>query len=254
MLACPPPFYRILPVGTWCTIEEPPVSTGIQDQAPLIEETPTVGKQPRVLGKILTPRLTLGGLSTLTMQLYALCTQAQYLHYWLYLTPFQPHVAIETDQTAPWPLHTALYLPYKPPTAEINAEECLCWAWDSLRKCAKLTHLYALSIPISHNPQQPPILDEGIRVPTRERTIVTFPNLYPDGKFMPAFEGTDTSNPTLMEILLYHELRAACRAIHMTFPEAPPQLPALEPIAGLYNAILLPSYCTYRSGCRVTRN
>lgn len=78
------------------------------------------GRQPRISWEILTLPLEQGGLGAPDMTLYALCAQVQFLHFWIHLTPFQPHVAIEKDRSTPLPLTTALYAPYKSPRGEIN--------------------------------------------------------------------------------------------------------------------------------------
>lgn len=87
------------------------------------------GKQLRISWEVLMLPLALGGLGTPDLALYAFCMQAQYLHHWMFPTPFQPHVAVKADSEAPVPLKVALYQPYRRQNTTLNTAETVYWAW-----------------------------------------------------------------------------------------------------------------------------
>lgn len=89
---------------------------------------------------------TQGGLGAPDLKLYALCAQAQFLHFWVHQAPYQPQVAVEKQMVMPTPPSVALYRPYKCTPDCIDTTETLRWAWDGLRRRAGarcyMLHLY----------------------------------------------------------------------------------------------------------------
>lgn len=186
------------------------------------------GGQARVSWELLTLPTRQGGMGAPDMKLYALCAQAQFLYYWVHPAPFQPHVAVEADATAPVPLKGAVY---KPPTRTrdtIDTPEVLWWAWDGLCKRAGLPILYAPSIPLLQNPMLPNVRDEIKETVAQRLSLHTFADLYPNGTFRDPPTMEEGRRASFGDVFLYHKLRAVCRALHMTFPSQPVTLKALE--------------------------
>lgn len=186
------------------------------------------GGQARVSWALLSLPTRQGGLGAPDMKLYALCAQAQFLFYWVHSAPFQPHLAVETDTMAPTPLNVAVYKAPNRTADTIDTSETLRWAWDGLRKRAKLPILYAPSIPLAQNPMLPNVRDEITVKLAQRMSLHTFADLYPNGTFRDPPRAEGGRVVSFGDTFFYHKLRAACRSLHLTFPSQPPQLNALE--------------------------
>lgn len=196
----------------------------------LLIELVWAGKQPRIAWEVLTLPCEQGGMAAPDLPLYAYCAQAQFLQFWLYPTPYQPHVAIELDKVALTPLATAVFLPYKRPRDEIDTVQTMRWAWQGLRDRAKLDVAYAPTMTILHNPLFPPLLDRGARERARARSITTGVDLFPDDTFLSLHRMCKAETPTAADTLLYYQLRATCKTTFSSFPRQPPTLPPLDNI------------------------
>lgn len=193
------------------------------------------GGQPRLQWDLLTRPLTRGGLGAPDLELYALCAQAQYLHFWAYPQPFQPHVAVEQDVAEPMPLSVAVYHPYKRSATEINTVNTLHWAWEGLRKRLQLPLLYAPTIPLAHHPNFHCLQTAGAIKWARDMGLSTMGDLYPLDNFFSIPEAVTDNPVSLMDTFLYHQLTSTCKAIYPTFPKLP------SVVKPLHNLLLSPS-------------
>lgn len=162
------------------------------------------GKQPRVSWDLLTRPLSQGGLGAPDLELYALCAQAQFLHFWIHPIQFQPHVAIKKDVADPIPLHAAIYKPYHWTTGEVNTVKSLRWAWEGLRKRVGTPLLYAPSTPLAHHPLFPILQDKGTIERARSMGLSKLGDLYPQDTFLRALQNQDGSPTPILELLLYY--------------------------------------------------
>lgn len=188
------------------------------------------GRQPRLAWEILTLPLDQGGLAAPDLPLYAYCAQALFLQYWVYPTPYQPHVAIEIDRCAPLPLNTALYAPYKRPKNELDTVQTLRWAWKGLQTRANLPHIYAPQMPLKNHPQLPAFNNRTTWARAASHGLATWGDLYPNGQFMSLNHMCQPELPSTADVLLYGQIRAACSSANPLFPASPLALPALEHI------------------------
>lgn len=196
----------------------------------LMIELVWAGHQPRIKGEILTLPLEQGGMAAPDLSLYAFCSQAHFLHYWVHPTPFQPHVALETDKVAPVPLATALYQPYRRPRAEIDTVQTLRWAWAGLCARSGVPILYAPAMPLKHHPLLPSLLGRGTWNLAASHGLTTWGDLFPNESFLSLQEMCTPAQPTTADALLYYQIRATCKDIFPTFPVQPPTMIALEHI------------------------
>lgn len=90
------------------------------------------GRQAHISWELLTLHLTRGGLGAPDISLYAYCAQAQFLHHWVFPTPFQPHIAIELEVRAST-TKCCNFFQIQRPRNEIDTTETLRWAWNELR-------------------------------------------------------------------------------------------------------------------------
>lgn len=186
------------------------------------------GRQPHVSWEIITRPFSVGGLGAPDFELYALCAQAQFLQFWVHPIPFQPNVTIESDIADPTPLHVAVYKPFSRTATEINTVETLRWDWEGLRKRVGTPMLYAPSTPVAHHPHFPFLNDRGSITRALGMGVSTLGDLYPRDTFLeqPQQQG-DTPMP-LLNLFLYFQLHATCKAIHPTFPAPPDIMKPLE--------------------------
>lgn len=188
------------------------------------------GRQPRVAWNLLTLPFRQGGLAAPDFELYAYSAQAQFLYYWHHPIPYQPHVAIEIDVASPCPIKTAVYKNFKRPHEDIDTVEMVRWAWAGIAKRAGVSDMYAPSMPLDGNPLLEPLTDAAVVRRASERGLRVAADLYPDDHFIEIQAMTDSTTPTATELLLYYQLRSACKRRYPGFPEAPPTLAALEDV------------------------
>lgn len=86
------------------------------------------------------------------MQLYYLCTQAQFAYYWYRTHNYIPHVAVEDGDVHPIPLssiltHTRLGIP----RSEINPVNTTIAAWRALGHRADKLPLYSSLLPLAQH-------------------------------------------------------------------------------------------------------
>lgn len=124
-----------------------------------------------------------GGLGAPDLELYALCAQAQFFHYWIDPIPFQPHVATERDIADPIPLNMAVYYPFHRTPKEVNTVEMVRWACDGLRRRARAPLLYAPLVPLANHPLFPFLHDGGAISREANMGLAVMGDLYPNDIF-----------------------------------------------------------------------
>lgn len=83
---------------------------------------------------------------------------------------------------------------------------------------------------VKQHPYIPPLVDRRGQDRLTQLQIHTYADLFPENTFLTMQQMCGQTSPTAADMLLYYQIRSACRSKFPTFPNPPPTLAALENI------------------------
>ncbi|KAJ1198332.1 hypothetical protein NDU88_002174 [Pleurodeles waltl] len=105
---------------------------------------------------------------------------------------------------------------------------CKIWAWDALRRRARIEHLFAPAVPPIDHPGFPVTADLGTCTWLRKLNLTSMGGIYHDGTFIALQQALSEHDTNLLDVFTYCQLRASQSAFYSMFPEAPPAFQTLQ--------------------------